>query len=151
MQDLGKIIIGIIVFLVLLSIPVIVTQATGNADYVPDPQPPSQDVLDNFIAENYPDFTDYDSSCIESKEYMRLNHMNIIYDWRAWAVRDDADGDEDSSYYTSLDGKKEWFMSLTETCLGCHTDRDVFCNRCHEYTATQPNCWNCHNDVSEGS
>lgn len=149
MQDIGKIIVGIIIFLVLLSIPVIVSQASGNADYTPDPVLPTEEEVENFMESTGYFIGSAEYRCVESIEYMRVNHMKILYDWRAWAVRDDADGDEDISYYEDKDGNL-WFMSLTETCLGCHTDRNVFCNQCHEYTATQPNCWNCHNDP-EGS
>jgi len=148
MQDKGKIIAGIIIFLALLCIPVMISQASGNADYVPEPQV-NMDIVNDFMAENYPDVI-YDDLCIESTAYMRLNHMSLLLDWRAWAVREDADGDPNESYYTAEDGQK-WFMSLTETCLGCHTDRTIFCDQCHLYTATQPNCWDCHNDIVGGS
>ena len=130
MQDFGKIIIGIIVFLVLLSIPVIVTQASGNADYVP--------VLE------YPEG---ETECIEDTEYMRVHHMDLLIKYRSWAVRDDADTDDPGDvYWTDKDGNVQPF-SLTGTCLGCHGDRDTFCNVCHDYMAVQPNCWDCHVDT----
>jgi len=141
MQDFSKIVAGIIIFLVLLSIPVIVTQASGNSDYTPDPQV-DMNVVEDFIADNYP-YMDYDGECVESTDYMRKNHWRLLFDWRAWAVRDDADGDKGVPYYTATDGD-EWFMSLNETCLGCHNDRDTFCNQCHNYTGIRPNCWSCH-------
>jgi hypothetical protein len=133
MQDFGKIIIGIIVFLVLLSIPVIVTQASGNADY--DPESKLAESLESIEA----------NSCINSNsaEYMRVHHSDLLYDYRTWAVRDDASGDTGDVYWTDEDGNKQLF-SLNGTCLGCHTDRDAFCNVCHDYTAIQPNCWDCH-------
>jgi hypothetical protein len=137
MQNFGKIITGIVIFLVLLAIPVIVTQASGNMDYVTESE---LQLPDPSVA----------TECIESTEYMRVHHMDLLLKWRSWAVRDDSRGDENISYYTATDGD-EWFMSLTETCLGCHDDRDAFCNVCHDYMAVQPNCWDCHNDVSEGS
>jgi len=150
MQDKGKIIAGIIIFLALLCIPVMVSQASGNADYVPEPQI-NMDAINEFMAENYPDVT-YDNECVESTEYMRVQHMTLLFKWRSWTVRDDSRGDPGAgvSYYTAADGQ-EWAMSLTETCLGCHTDRTVFCDLCHQYTATQPNCWDCHVDIPEGS
>lgn len=141
MQDAGKIFIGIVIFLALVSIPIWVTQARGEADTVPDPQV-NMDVVAEFMAENYPDI-DYDNECIESTDYMRLNHMKLLMGWRQWSVRDDTHGDPHVSYYTAEDGQ-EWFMSFTETCLGCHNDRAAFCTQCHEYTATQTGCWECH-------
>lgn len=130
MQDFGKIITGIIIFLVLLSIPIIVTQASGNADYV------TEDELvlpDESVA----------TECINgySAEYMRVNHMDLLFDYRAWVVRDDASGDPGMIYWP--EGTDQPF-SLNGTCLGCHTDRETFCNVCHEYADVQPNCWDCH-------
>lgn len=153
MQDAGKVIGGIIVFLALLSIPIWVTQAAGNANEVANPVV-DPEVVNDFMAENYPDdVADYESfiesnenydGCIESTDYMRLNHMKLLMNWRQWSVRDDTKGDLGVSTYTSEETGIEWFMSLTETCLGCHNDRDIFCNQCHEYTATQLGCFECH-------
>jgi len=143
MQDAGKIVIGIVIFLGLLTIPIWVTQASGNADYVPEPQV-DMEVVENFMAKNYPDVV-YDGECVESLDYMRVNHMKLLIDWRQWSVRTDTEGDPGVSYYTATDGTK-WYMGFAKTCLGCHNDRDVFCNQCHDYTATQTNCWDCHSD-----
>lgn len=136
MQNSGKIIIGIIIFLAILSIPVIVTQVSGNANYVPDPQPPDEEVVEAFSGS-----TDYE--CMESTEYMRVNHMKLLLDYREWAVRDDNRSDPGDIYYIDANGNKKVF-SLNGTCLGCHTDREVFCDVCHDYTATQLGCWDCH-------
>jgi hypothetical protein len=35
-------------------------------------------------------------------------------------------------------------MSLTNTCLDCHPNKDTFCDRCHNYMAVSPYCWDCH-------
>ena len=136
MQDFGKIVTGIIIFLVLLSIPIIVTQASGNADYVTEDElqlPDPEVVAEISGATNY--------SCMESVEYMRVNHMDLLFEYRAWVVRDDANGDPGMIYWP--EGTDQPF-SLNGTCLGCHTDRETFCNVCHEYADVQPNCWDCH-------
>ncbi len=36
-------------------------------------------------------------------------------------------------------------MSLTLTCLECHSNKDKFCDRCHDYLRVSPGCWDCHN------
>ena len=37
--------------------------------------------------------------------------------------------------------------SLSATCLGeCHGAKADFCDRCHNYAAVSPPCWNCHLD-----
>jgi hypothetical protein len=35
-------------------------------------------------------------------------------------------------------------MSLEETCFSCHDDKSNFCDSCHDYTAVDPYCWDCH-------
>jgi hypothetical protein len=148
MRNPAKIIIGIIIFLALLSIPIWVTQASGNAEKVPDLTLPTKEAME--VVTGDPDYT---GGCIEDTEYMRLHHMDLLYQWRAWAVRTDSDNDPGEVTWTDANGVKHVF-SLDGTCLGCHTSREEFCNQCHDYTATQPGCWECHEELyndSEGS
>jgi hypothetical protein len=35
-------------------------------------------------------------------------------------------------------------MSLSDTCLDCHSKKDQFCDACHTYSAVDPYCWTCH-------
>jgi hypothetical protein len=51
--------------------------------------------------------------------------------------------------YVASDGT-EYEISLTDTCLSCHSDKEEFCDTCHEYAGISPNCWDCHN-VPEGN
>ena len=37
-------------------------------------------------------------------------------------------------------------MSLTNTCLGCHSNKAQFCDQCHNYLEVTPYCWDCHVD-----
>ena len=124
MHDAGKILIGVIIFFVLATIPVWNSAASGKADYVPQPVTPDQ------------------PECIESGEWMTLHHMKLLDNWRQHVVR------EGESYYEASDGE-DWFMSLTETCLGCHTSKADFCDQCHNYADVQPECWTCHNVPGE--
>ena len=82
--------------------------------------------------------------CVEATEYMRKNHVDLLIRWRDWVVRD---GD---LKYIASDGK-EYTMSLTQTCLECHSNKDKFCDRCHDYLRVSPSCWDCHNVPKGGS
>lgn len=89
--------------------------------------------------------------CVEDVETMRAEHMMLLLDWREGVVRR---GDTST---VEVNGRP-YAKSLTGTCLGCHTDREAFCNRCHDYVNTLPawparniatgqqgiRCWNCH-------
>jgi len=140
MRNPAKIIIGIIIFLALLSIPIWVTQASGNATDTPESKLVFPTKADMETVTGDPD---YQGGCIESTEYMRLHHMDLLYKWRAWVVRTDSDNDPGTVYWTDANGVEHLF-SLDGSCLGCHTNREEFCNVCHDYTATQPGCWECH-------
>ena len=70
MYDTSKVIVGIFIFLLLVSIPFWYNSATGKSAYVPE-------------------FT-YDiteTNCIEPTDFMRANHMDILDDWRIEVVR----------------------------------------------------------------
>ena len=62
--------------------------------------------------------------------------MQLLDDWRM-AVRNGA------RLHITPDGKRHT-MSLTSTCLGCHDNKTEFCDRCHTYAGTAPDCWACH-------
>jgi hypothetical protein len=125
MYDSSKVIAGIIIFLLLISSPIWYNMASGKASYVPQVQ------IDTS-----------QTQCVESKEYMRANHMDLLDDWRMEVVRGE------SRIYKASDGK-EYEKSLTNTCMSCHMDRTEFCVKCHDYAAVkQPKCWDCHNDNS---
>jgi hypothetical protein len=40
-------------------------------------------------------------------------------------------------------------MSLSQGCLGCHSNKEQFCDTCHNYAGVKPNCWSCHNVPKE--
>ena len=83
--------------------------------------------------------------CVESKEYMKANHMQILDVWRNEVVR------EGNRIYTNSMGK-EYNISLSsgeESCLGCHGDKAEFCDKCHTYASVEPYCWDCHIDPKE--
>jgi hypothetical protein len=126
MHDGGKIIVGLIIFIVLISFPIWYNVAGGKAGYVPD--------LEKAKGEN----------CVEDTEWMRNSHMDLLDDWRDRVVRDG------ERMYKGVDGKM-YEMSMTHTCLDCHENKDRFCDRCHDYLSVSPYCWECHVDPKEVS
>jgi hypothetical protein len=123
MNDKAIIIAGLVVFLAAVTLPVWLTPVAGGAG-------PRQ----------LPELPAGETNCVEDKAYMTANHMQLLYEWRDAVVR------EGERLYASTSTGEQFEMSLTKTCLGCHTDREVFCNRCHDYADVRPVCWNCHVD-----
>ncbi len=121
MYDTSKVLAGIVIFLLLISSPVLYNAATGQAAYVPEL---------NLGTDS--------THCVESAGFMRANHMNMLDDWRIEVVRGS------SRIYKAADGKT-YEKSLTNTCIGCHSKQTEFCQKCHDYAGVEtPTCWNCH-------
>ena len=120
MYDSGKVIAGIIIFLLLITSPVWYNVVSGKAAYTPK--------LEIITKEK---------QCVEPKQYMRAKHMELMDDWRLSVVRDA------NRTYIASDGRN-YDMSLTRTCLDCHSNKAEFCDRCHSYAGVAPKCWNCH-------
>ena len=118
MSDKAKIIVALAAFVVLALSPVWYAVGSGGGGSAPELELPTGD-------------------CVEDTQYMIGNHMNLLNDWRDAVVRD---GQKE---YKSLSGKKH-VMSLTGTCMSCHSNRETFCLRCHDYANVQPSCWDCH-------
>ncbi len=125
MRDKGRIIIGLVVFLILVSFPVWYNVATGEPTNAPELKKPESS-----------------QQCIRDTEWMTAHHMDLLDDWRDKVVRDG------ERYYLDDSGDKIE-MSLTHTCLGCHEDREQFCDKCHNYMSVDPYCWDCHVEPKE--
>jgi len=124
LYDGGKIIAGIAVFLIVASVPF--WYGRGKA------VPPPDLKLDTPAIERLKE-----KLCVEPAPYMRANHMKLLGAWRESVVR------EGNRSYRAADGKV-YKISLTGTCLECHSNKDQFCDRCHDYAGAKPNCWSCH-------
>jgi hypothetical protein len=120
MYDAGKVIVGLVIFLALLTFPTWYNVATGKATYVPE--------LEKAVK---------GENCVEDTEYMRASHMDLLNTWRDKVVR------EGERIHVAPDGTK-YNMSLTLTCLDCHASKERFCNKCHDYMSVDPYCWDCH-------
>ncbi len=78
-------------------------------------------------------------TCVREKDYMTRQHMQLLDVWRDAVVRDG------SRVYVNSQGKR-YDMSLSNTCLDCHSNKAEFCDRCHNYASVTPYCWDCHID-----
>ncbi len=120
----GVVIAGIVVFLIAATFPL--WYGRGKAVSPPDLK------LDTPAIERLKE-----KRCVEPAAYMRANHMKLLVAWREDVVR------EGKRSYTATDGRV-YPISLTGTCLGCHSNKDKFCDRCHDYSGAKPACWSCH-------
>jgi hypothetical protein len=75
--------------------------------------------------------------CVRSTDYMKSEHMHLLDVWRDEVVR------RGKRIYVNPQGK-EFNMSLSNTCLDCHSNKTEFCDRCHDYASVRPYCWSCH-------
>ena len=78
-------------------------------------------------------------ACVRPTDFMRAQHMQVLGDWRTAVVR------EGKRTFINSSGK-HFDMSLSNTCLDCHSEKTEFCDRCHNYAAVTPYCWDCHID-----
>jgi len=124
MNDKNIIITGLIIFFVFLTFPFWYNM--GKASPVPEPK-----LTDKAKAAK---------ECVEPKAYMKVEHMQILDIWRDGVVR------EANRVYISEKGKK-FNMSLStgdDSCMGCHSNKADFCDKCHDYASVTPYCWDCH-------
>ena len=118
--DTGKIVLGLVIFIILVTFPIWYGAVKGDATARPELVYPTGE-----------------TSCVESAEYMRALHMELLNHWRTSVVR------RSVRTYTATDGH-HYDMSLQNTCMKCHQDKAKFCDRCHSYAGVQPGCWDCH-------
>ena len=120
MYNGGKVLIGILVFLVLISSPLWYNMAMDGSDY--------QVELEKAVRGD---------NCVRDSVWMKANHMDLLNEWRDQVVRND------ERFETGSDGV-QYERSLSFTCLNCHENKDKFCDRCHDYLGVEPYCWECH-------
>lgn len=126
MYDGSKILAGIAVFLALALLPVWHNAVVASAPR-PEMKVPAQE-----------------TRCIDSAVVMRASHMEVLDQWRDAVVRE---GQRITVTPTGLTVS----MSLTKTCMNCHTNKKEFCDACHNYLAVSPSCWECHVELKESS
>ncbi len=128
MYDSGKIITGLVIFVLLTTFPIWYANLIGDADAVPP-------ATDNELSEamfqglTFPN----DAKHALTTGEMRSTHMNMLQDIHAVAM--------DAGYTPEKDGKKG-----TMQCMMCHGTKETFCDSCHVHAAVKtPDCWSCHN------
>jgi len=131
MSDRGKILIGLAVFVILVTFPF-----WGRLAAAGEAHPGRAELV-------YPD-PSRATECLEDTPFMTANHMDLLNQWRDDLVRDGI------TEWVSSSGQR-YYPSLTKTCLDCHDQRDDFCTRCHDYANVTPTCWECHTTPGGGA
>lgn len=126
MKDRTLIITGLIIFIALVAFPFWYNMGKAS------PQP---DLVLTAKAKAA-------GACVMPTAYMRANHMHLLDAWRNSVVRDA------KRVFVNPQGKT-FNISLTKTCLDCHSNKAEFCDRCHDYASASPYCWDCHLDQSK--
>jgi hypothetical protein len=67
--------------------------------------------------------------CVRDTEYMRYHHWELLKEIRDEVVREG----------------KTWDFGL-DNCWECHTNREHFCDQCHNAANVQLLCFRCHHD-----
>jgi hypothetical protein len=120
MYNKGTIIPGLAIFVLFVTFP-LWFNAFSTASTVPKPElPPGGE-----------------KECVASATEMRANHMALLNVWRDDVLRE---GDR----VAVTVGGKEYRKGLQMACMQCHTNKEKFCDSCHEYVSVKPYCWDCH-------
>ena len=78
-----------------------------------------------------------EKQCVAPAAEMRDKHMQLLNEWRDDVLRNS------DRVSVTVDGK-EYRKGLQMACMQCHSNKEKFCDSCHEYVAVQPTCWDCH-------
>ena len=123
MHDARTIIAGLVLFVGVSTSPLWYNCAFGKREYRLELDPPPNG----------------SKHCVADTESgtMRAQHSRILADWRNTVVR------EGKRPTLQVEGHT-YEYSLSKTCLGCHSNKDRFCDRCHDDTGVVLHCWDCH-------
>lgn len=124
MYDKGKIVAGLIIFIGIVTFPFIYNLGKVSAKPEPKIDTPAIGQLK-------------EKKCIETEDFMKANHMQLLNKWRDVAVRDG------ERVYINSRGEK-YEISLQNTCLKCHSNKKEFCDECHNFMSVKTYCWDCH-------
>jgi hypothetical protein len=127
MKDKNKILAGLVVFIALITLPFWFNM--GKAAPAPE-----LELTEKAKAAKV---------CVMPTEYMKAEHMQLLDVWRHNVVRNA------ERAFVNPEGKL-FNMSLSNTCLDCHSNKEKFCDRCHDYASVRPYCWDCHIDNPKG-
>jgi hypothetical protein len=124
MYDGKKITVGLVLFLGLMTLPF--WHTLGKP--IPAPQ----------ISLDTPQIAKLqEKRCLEPNSYMRVSHMKFLRAWKNTVTR------KGNRIFVSSSGK-EVTNGFPQACLSCHSNKEQFCDRCHEYVGARTNCYHCH-------
>jgi hypothetical protein len=124
MYNKGLIISGLVIFVLFVTFPIWFNGL--DAGPLPKPElPPGGE-----------------KQCVAPAAEMRDKHMQLLIEWRDEVLRDS------DRVAITVDGK-EYRKGLQIACMQCHSNKEKFCDTCHEYAAVSPTCWDCHIAPSE--
>jgi hypothetical protein len=126
MYNKGKIITGLVIFVVFFTSPFLYGLVKSGPAPEPELTPKAKEA----------------KVCVETKEFMVESHMQMLNVWRDEAIRNG------KRIYVATDGK-EYVVSLQNTCMDCHSNKSKFCDQCHNYAGVSPYCWDCHIEPKE--
>ena len=78
-----------------------------------------------------------EKECVAPASEMRDNHMVLLNEWRDDVLREGGRGS------VKVGGQK-YEKGLQMACMQCHSNKEKFCDTCHEYSSVKPYCWDCH-------
>ena len=127
MKDKNKILAGLAIFIVVITFPFWFNM--GKAAPAPELELTAK--------------AKAAKTCVMPTVYMQAEHMQLLDVWRHNVVRNG------ERAFVNAEGKL-FNMSLSNTCLDCHSNKAQFCDRCHNYASVRPYCWDCHIDNPKG-
>ena len=127
MKDKNKILAGLVIFIAAMTFPLWFNM--GKAAPAPELELTAK--------------AKAAKTCVMPTAYMQAQHMQLLDVWRHNVVRNG------ERAFVNAEGKL-FNMSLSNTCLDCHSNKAQFCDRCHNYASVRPYCWDCHIDNPKG-
>ena len=119
MYNKGLVIAGLAVFVLFVTFPIWFNRL--DAGPMPKPEIPPNG----------------SQQCVRPAAEMRDIHMQLLNEWKSEVIR------ESKREKIVVDGK-EYGKGLQLACMECHSNKEKFCDTCHDYAAAQPRCWDCH-------
>ncbi len=120
MYNLKYIIPGLVVFVLIVTSPVWLNVFLWGSDEPVLVPPPGGE-----------------KTCVAPIPEMRAKHMVLLNEWRDDVLRNA------NRTTVTVDGKT-FRKGLQMACMECHSNKETFCDPCHEYASVKPYCWDCH-------
>jgi hypothetical protein len=138
MYDKGKVITGLAIFFLVFTFPF--WSNIGKTAPMPERSldtPVLQEMAREAGLDLEQALKEGAINCVEDKDYIVSQHMHLLNLWRDSVVR------SGNRMYAGAFGKRHE-MSLSKSCMNCHSNKKDFCDRCHNYMNVNPYCWDCH-------